>query len=203
MEPYDQKPNYTNYHKPRHTGKIVLAVVAIAAVALAVGVANNPPETLTPVTETSQTAMGGMGAYDDTANRASSIEPAEGEAFRENKAPEPSVTGTAVPPTVQPPGATTTNPTPPATPTVPSPTGSVMPAPSTTPAVAVPPPVQTYGSEQECKDATSTACHATECSTAKALADCPDAEKKSWQAVVPAMDQTSVPEQVNPPLTGQ
>ena len=199
MNPYEQKPDYTNYQKPRHTGKIVLAVVAVAAIALAVGVANNPPESLTPVTETSQTAMGGMGSYDDPATSASSIEPAEGEAFRENKAPAPSVTGTAVAPAVQPPGATTTNPAPPVAPAVPTATGDSVPA----PAVAVPPPVQTYGSEQECKDATSTACHATACSTAKALADCPAAEQKGWQAVMPAMDQTAVPEQVNPPLTGQ
>jgi hypothetical protein len=199
MEPYDQKPNYTSYEKPRHTGKIVLAVVAVAAIALAVGVANNAPESLTPVSETERTAMGGTGVYDDPANAASSIEPAEGEAFRENKAPAPTVGGTAVAPAAQPPGATSTNPTPPTSPAVPTATGDSVPA----PAVAVPPPVQTYGSEQECKDATSTACHATECSTAKSLADCPDAEKKSWQAMVPAMDQTAVPEQVNPPLTGQ
>jgi hypothetical protein len=199
MEPYDQKPNYTNYHQPRHTGKIVLAVVAVAAVALAVGVANNPPESLTPVTQTEETAMGGpMGVYDDQANSASSIEPAEGEAFRENKAPAPTVGGTAVAPAVQPPGATTTNPTPPASPDVPTATSG-----NASPAMAVPPPTQKYGTEQECKDATSTACHATECSTAKALADCPAAEQKSWEAVVPAMDQTAVPEQVNPPLTGQ
>ncbi len=185
MEPYDQKPRPLNqypssYEKPRNTGKIVLAVVAFAAIALAVGVANNSPESLTPVSETAM----GTGVYDDPASRASSIEPAEGEAFRENKSPVPSESGTAVAPAVQPPGATTTNPTPPATPEV-----TTVPSEPASPAIAVPPPVQSYSSEQECKDATSTACHSV--------------DQKTWQAVVPAMDNTTVPEQVNPPLTGQ
>ncbi len=183
MEPYDQKPRPTSYDKPRNTGKIILAVVAFAAIALAVGVANNTPDTLSPVAN-DETAMGGSRVYDDPAARsASSIEPAEGEAFR-----EPTTTPSAGMPATAP---------------VATPSDVVPPAVATSPAVAVPPPVQTYATEQECKDATSTACHATECSSGTDLAACGAADKKGWQAVTPAMDKTAVPEQVNPPLTGQ
>lgn len=192
MEPYDQRPRPSApppspYEKPSVTGKVVLAVVAVCAIALAVGVASNnsPEEGMTPLASTAgqpaddETAMGAPArGYDDPADAYSGIEPAEGEAFQ-NQTTQPDAGMPDTAPEVAPPAV------------------------ANSPAVAVPPPVQSYGTEQECKDATSTACHATECSSGKALAECPAGEQKAWQAVVPAMDKTTVPEQVNPPLTGQ
>ena len=78
---------------------------------------------------------------------------------------------------------------------------------SNSPADATSPAMKTYATEDECTSATGKPCNFITCdavpeSTQPDEACGPDFQQ-GWQPVVPAPDQTNVPENVAPPLTGQ
>lgn len=67
-------------------------------------------------------------------------------------------------------------------------------------------PVTTiYATEDECKQATGTACHALSCEDipeGKTASEICGADfKPGWQALVPSPDRSAVPERVAPPMT--
>jgi|GEM_PF-5290368 hypothetical protein len=72
--------------------------------------------------------------------------------------------------------------------------------------------VRIYSTEEECKEATNTACHFVKCEDAPAMGveteeqekaienACEATEKTGWRAVVPKPDNTAVPEEIGEPI---
>lgn len=72
--------------------------------------------------------------------------------------------------------------------------------------------VRIYSTEEECREATNTACHFVKCEDAPAVGTeteeqeeaienaCEAHEKSGWRAVVPKPDNTAVPEEIGEPI---
>ncbi len=156
-------------------GGFWLSVAAVVAIALAAYMTFGS-------TEMSRT-QDKPAAVSETMGQLDTIEPAEGDAFTNKKA-APDELATAPPAAVTPPVVTT--------------------APVEPQAVTAP---NTYASEEDCKAATNTACHFMTCDQVPEGKQpdeaCGPDFKKGWQPVVPAVDTTTVPEEVAPPMMGE
>lgn len=72
--------------------------------------------------------------------------------------------------------------------------------------------VRIYSTEEECKEATNTACHFVRCEDSPAMGTetedqekaienaCEANEKTGWRAVVPKPDNTAIPEEIGEPI---
>lgn len=179
---FDQDSGF-NKNPKRDNGGVWLAVAAVAVVAAFAfyGVT----QTATDPMVTDEATM----APSDSAVDMSvppTIEPAEGDSFTHQ---EP-----AVPPEN---GGSAMGDTPAAS-TPETPAASVAPH-------AVPP---SYATEEDCKAASNAPCHYVTCDSVPEGKQpdevCGPDFKKGWQPLAAAApDKTTVPEQVNPPLTGQ
>lgn len=172
--------------KRRDNAAIWLGVVAVAVISAFVfyGVTQKTTDPGVMGVDPEQQAMSSSGtAMDDGVMTQSpeGIEPAEGDSF--------------------------TNQTPAADMPAPAPTSGDMPAeaPAASVAPAALPP--SYATEEDCKAATSVPCHYVTCDSVPEGKQpdeaCGPDFKKGWQPLAAAPDKTTVPEAVNPPLTGQ
>ncbi len=190
------RPGYPREER-RGNGALWFGVAAIAIVAaVALFSATRP------------TTEDGRIASDLEASQMQEITPAEGDSFTNQSTTTTNAAPTEATPAPTPVPAAPAPVPAPATPTADAVPPSTEPLPETPAAgvapAAIPP---SYATEEDCKAATSVPCHYVTCDSVPEGKQpdeaCGADFKKGWQPLAATPDKTSVPEQINPPLTGQ